>query len=114
MPPLKKLIDALAAEALSAPAGWEQHAVGGVFASDLISDILVCESDGVVLLTSLLSEQVLRTAEVIGASAVVIVHRRQVPDAIVDAASKQGLPLFLTSTPKFEACVRLGAVLEER
>jgi hypothetical protein len=113
MVPLKKLIDALGADALSAPAGWDQRTVGGVFASDLISDILVCESEDVLLLTSLLSEQVLRTAEVIGACAVVIVHRRRVPEALVKAAEKQNLPLFLTSAPKFEACVCLGASLED-
>jgi len=112
MTTLKALIDALAAEPLFAPDGWEQRRVSGVFASDLISDILVSDHEETLLLTSLLSDQVLRAAEVIGAVAVVLVNRRQIPAALGRAAAKQGMPLFYTPSAKFEACVCLGRLLE--
>jgi hypothetical protein len=86
--------------------------VKGVFASDLISDILVSDGEEILLLTSLLSDQVLHTAGVIGATAVVLVNRRQIPAALGKMAEKQGLPLFHTPIPKFEACVRLGRLME--
>lgn len=109
---LKQLTDALNAEPLSVPPGWEEQEVRGVFVSDLISDILVSEGERILLVTSLLSDQVLRAADVIGASAVVLAHRRHVPAALAKAATEQGLPLFHTALPKFESCVRLGRLLE--
>lgn len=109
---LKQMMDRLEAEPLFVPAGWEFLEIGDVFASDLISDILVSEGDETLLVTSLLSDQVLRTADVIGAVAVVLVNRRQIPAALGRAAEKQGLPLFHTPLSKFESCVRLGRLME--
>jgi hypothetical protein len=112
MKKLKPLIEALSAKAVCAPAGWEEREVSGVFASDLISDILMTEGESMLLLTSLLSDQVLHTADVIGAVAVVLVNHKHIPAALGKAAVKKGLPLFHTSLPKFESCVRLGRLME--
>lgn len=109
---LKLLIETLNAKAVQVPAGWEDREIKKVFASDLISDILMTEGENILLLTSLLSDQVLRTAEVIGAVAVVLVNRKHIPAALGKAALKQGMPLFQTPLPKFEACVRLGPLME--
>jgi len=112
MKKLKPLIEALDATAASTPDGWETRDVHTIFASDLISDILVSEGDHILLITSLLSDQVLRTADVIGAVAVVLVNRKKIPAMLGKAAVKQGLPLFHTPMPKFESCVRLGRLME--
>ena len=112
MKKLKVLIEALNAKALNAPPGWEECEINRIFVSDLISDILIADGENILLITSLLSDQVLRTANVIGASAVVLVNRRQVPAMLGKAAAKQGIPLFHTPLPKFESCVRLGRVME--
>jgi len=111
---LKPLIDALSATILNDPSGWEERPVKGVFASDLISDILVSDGEETLLITSLLSDQVLRAADVIGAVAVVLVNHRQAPVSLGAAAAKQGLPLFFTPLPKFESCVCLGRIMETR
>lgn len=112
MKTLKPLVEILDARAANAPAGWEDVAIGSVFASDLISDILIADGEQILLVTSLLSDQVLRTAEVIGAAAVIMVHRKHIPASLGKAAAQQGLPLFHTPLPKFEACIRLGRVME--
>jgi len=112
MKKLKPLIDALEAKAISAPADWDDVTIGSVFASDLISDILIADGEQILLITSLLSDQVLRTADVIGAAAVVLVNRKHIPASLGKAAVKQGLPFFHTPLPKFEACVRLGRLME--
>lgn len=112
MTKLKIMIDALNAKAVNAPPGWEDREVKKVFASDLISDILIADSENILLLTSLLSDQVLYTADVIGASAVILVNRNHIPAMLGKAAAKKGLPLFHTPLPKFESCVRLGHLME--
>lgn len=111
MKKLRQLMDALSARTMTAPAGWEDREIHSVFVSDLISDILMADGEHILLVTSLLSEQVLRTADVIGASAVVLVNRKQIPVMLAKAAAAQGLPLFHTPLAKFESCVRLGRVM---
>ncbi len=112
MKKLKPLIDSLAIKILTAPAGWEEREISGAFASDLISDILVIEGENTLLVTSLLSDQVLHAADVVGASAVIFVNRNHVPASLGKAAAKQNLPLFHTPLTKFDFCVRLGNLLE--
>ena len=109
---LKEIVDALSAAEAHVPSGWEALNVQGVFASDLISDILVSDGEETLLLTSLQSDQVLRTADVIGATAVVIVNRSRVSESLAKGAVDQGLPLFFTSLSKFDACVRLGQIVK--
>jgi len=111
MTTLKTQIEALSAITLNDPPGWEDREVTDIFASDLISDILVSDGDQTLLLTSLMSGQVLRAADVIGAVAVVLVNRRQIPPTLSSGAAEQGLPLFCTSLSKFESCVRLGQLM---
>lgn len=109
---LKPIVEILDAAPLYAPAGWEELGIEEVFASDLISDILVSEGENQVLLTSLTSPQVVRTAALVGAIAIVLVHRRQTPPGMVSAAKDQDMPLFRSTMPKYEACVKLGRIQE--
>ncbi len=109
---LHSIVAALDAEALFAPPEWEQRSVQTVFASDLISEILVSDGESPLLLSSLQSDQLLRAADMIAAAAVVLVNRRQIPAALIDAARRQGIPLFHTALPAFEACVRIGRLQE--
>ncbi len=107
---LKQVIETLAAAPLVEPDGWQELEIENVFASDLISDILVSEGDDQLLLTSLTSPQVVRTAALIGATAIVLVHRRQTPPELEAAARDQSMPLFRSTMTKYDACVSLGRV----
>lgn len=109
---LKSVIDALGAAVVNAPDGWAQRRVGPVFVSDLISDILVSDGEGALLITSLLSDQVLRTAEIIGAAAVVVANRRYLPPSLGKIAAEQGVALFHTPLPKYDVCIRIGQLWE--
>lgn len=111
---LKQIVETLDASELYAPEGWETLELEDVFASDLISDILVSEGEEQLLLTSLTSPQVVRTAALVGAIAIVLVHRRQTPDALEAAARQQNLPMFRSAITKFDACVRLGKLMEQK
>lgn len=109
---LKHVIETLDAATLYATEGWEALEIEEVFASDLISDILVSEGDDQLLLTSLTSPQVVRTAALVGAVAIVLVHRRQSPPALEAAAREQGISLFRSAITKYDACVCLGRLRE--
>ncbi len=105
---LKQIVETLDATLLYAPEEWEKLEIKEVFASDLISDILVSEGHEQVLLTSLTSPQVVRTAELVGAVAIVLVHRRQAPPGLEAAARQHDMPLFRSTASKFDSCVWIG------
>lgn len=109
---LKEIAAQLDATLIYAPEGWEEQEVGSVVASDLISDILVAEGEEQLLMTSLTSIQMVRTAGLISAVAIMLVHRRQAPPALEDAARDQEIPLFRSSMAKYDACIRLGRLEE--
>ena len=111
---MKEIVEELNAIPLCDPAGWEELGIGSVFASDLISDILVSEGEDQLLLTSLTSPQVVRTAALVGAVAIILVHRRQTPPGLEAAAREQGVPLFRSTITKFEACVRVGRLRDSK
>ncbi len=109
---LKQIVEVLDATPLYAENGWESLKITEVFASDLISDILVSEGDDQLLLTSLTSPQVVRTAALIGATAIVLVHRRQAPPGMATVAREQAMPLFCGAVATYDACVLLGQLKE--
>lgn len=105
---LKQIVDELDATPVFIPEECDDLSVGSVFASDLISDILVSEGDEQLLLTSLTTPQVVRTAAIVGAVAIVLVHRKKVPAGMEAAARSEAIPLFRSAITKFDACVRIG------
>ncbi|MFP4417120.1 MAG: hypothetical protein ACOC41_06620 [Chitinivibrionales bacterium] len=91
---------------------FKSRSVSRVCASDLMSDVLAVEDDQLLLVTSLASDQALRTADIVGANAVLIVNGKPVHEKMITLAKEFDIPLLGTALPKFEACVRLGKLLE--
>jgi hypothetical protein len=109
---LIRIADTINAELVWGPEGWEQKNVDTVFASDLMSDVLMSDRDDMLLITSLSTEQSIRSANIVGSEAVVIANDKTVTDGMMDLARELGIALFCTRYPKYESCVRLGRILE--
>lgn len=90
------------------PAGNCDVEIQNVCASDLLSDILATQKSDFVILTGLTTVQVIRTAEISGAIAVVLVRNKPAPPDMVKMAREVGLPLARCRYPMFEACARLA------
>ncbi len=80
-----------------------------VVASDLMSDVLLVDDEDMLLLTSLSSDQVLRTAQIVGAVAVVVVNGKPLSGSMTQVARDLGVSLLACKLAKYEACVRLHA-----
>ncbi len=78
-----------------------------VVASDLMSDVLLVDQDDMLLITSLASDQVLRTAQIVGASGVVVSNGKPLPSTMIDVARSLGMPLVTAPHPKYQCCVRI-------
>jgi len=109
---LIRIADTLEADLICGPEGWEKINIETVFASDLMSDVLMSDRDELLLVTSLSTEQSIRSAGIVGSEAVVIANSKTVTDGMIELAQDQDIALFRTRFPKYESCVRLGRIME--
>jgi len=76
---------------------------------DLISDLLAFTKERMLVLTGLVSPQIIRAAEVVGLGAFVFVRgERPTPD-IIDMSRELGLPIMCTHYPLYESAGLLFA-----
>jgi hypothetical protein len=85
--------------------------VQAVVASDLMSDVLVVTREDFLLVTSLASDQMIRTADLVGAAGVVLVNGKQPPASSLKLAKDLTIALIASPLPKYEACLAIGAAL---
>lgn len=93
--------------------GDSGRAVGAVVANDLMSDVLLNDSEDILLLTSLASDQAIRTANIVGAMAVVVHNAKPLPQTMCQVADTLGIPLVSSPLSKYEACVRIHDFLRQ-
>lgn len=108
---LFELWKAVDAEVMWGGDDLEGREVHNVVASDLMSDVLMMDVEQPLLLTSLVSDQSLRTADVVGAQGVLVANGKVPPPDMVALAKELGMPLARTSSRKFEASLALGKAL---
>ena len=76
-------------------------------AADLMSDALAFGEPGLLLLTGLTNSQSIRTADIIGANAVVYVRGKKPAKDVIEFAQSKKIPVLLTKFMMFTACGRL-------
>jgi len=85
--------------------------VAEVGAADMMSDVLALSKPGMLLLTGLVSLQVVRTAVVSDLSGIVFVRGKKPGKEILDLANESGIPMLGTSMTMFQAAgVLYGAI----
>jgi predicted transcriptional regulator len=84
-----------------------------VGAADLLSDVLAMSKTGTLLLTGLISAQVIRTAVVADLCGVVFVRGKKPGDDILALARESKIPILGTQLRMFEAAGRLYSAISE-
>lgn len=108
---LAMLSDPLQGSWISGDRVFGKRSVQTVVASDLMSDVLVVTADDFLLVTSLASDQMIRTAHLVGAAGVVLVNGKQPPSSALRLAAELDIPLICTPLPKYETCLAIGTVI---
>lgn len=72
--------------------------------ADLMSDVLAFVKHNTVLLTGLMNQHVIRTAEMVDVSCVIFVRGKQPTEDICALAKEKGITLLATDISMFEAC----------
>ena len=73
-------------------------------ACDMMSDILALVENQAVMLTGLVNPQVIRTAEMLDITCVVLVRGKIPTEAMIELARERDLPLLSTKHRMFGAC----------
>ena len=90
---------------------WSTQAIRYVVTGDLMSDVLITDRDEILLVTSLPSDQVARTADMVGACGVVLVNGKDPQPSLVSLCGELDLTLIRTALGSFEASCQIGARL---
>ena len=85
--------------------------VEDVAAADLLSDVLALSRPGMLLLTGLVSPQVIRTAIVADLCGVVFVRGRKPSEEILALAREAHIPVLGTALTMFESAGKLHRVI---
>jgi predicted transcriptional regulator len=108
---VRSVRDVLAAEVLCGDDGALSAELQGAAAADLMSDVLALSQPGMLLLTGLVSVQVVRTAIVAELCGVVFVRGKMPSSEMVALAREARLPLLRTERSLFEAAGLLYGAL---
>ncbi len=115
---LKEITELLKCKILNDTENFEDVVIESVGAADMMSDVLAFGQQNMLLVTGLNTPQSVRTASLIGAAAVLIVRKKDVPEKTVLLASELDIPLIHSKVSLYKACgelykVNLKDVLEE-
>lgn len=100
------LRDLLEAQVLCGGERLEEE-ITEVFASDMMSDVLACPDEIHCLLTGLINQQVIRTADMMDIGVVVFVRGKCPPADVVEMARQREMTVLLTHCRMFSACGRM-------
>jgi predicted transcriptional regulator len=103
---ISALRDLLEAQVLCGEEQLEEE-VSTVFSSDMMSDVLACPDEIHCLLTGLINQQVIRTADMMDIGLVVFVRGKRPPEEVVEMARQRDMVVMLTQCRMFTACGRL-------
>lgn len=103
---LRDIIELLDAEILVGEERLDME-VKTAFAADLMSDVLAYAKPGSVLITGLANQQVVRTADVLDITAIIIGRGKNPSPEALQLAKELNIPFFTTKYILFEIAGRL-------
>ena len=103
---ISALRDILEADVLCGEDRLEEE-IETVFSCDMMSDVLACPEEIECLLTGLINQQVIRTADMMDISVVVFVRGKSPAEEVVEMARQRDMVILRTRCRMFTACGRL-------
>ncbi|NLM01148.1 MAG: hypothetical protein GX220_06825 [Treponema sp.] len=104
---LQEIVENLPIHLCHGANGWKDVKIKKIVAGDLMSDILVSIDADTLLITSLATEQAIRTADIVCAAAVLLVNDKLPTLAMKDLAEDSNITLMCSPFPMFETCANL-------
>jgi serine kinase of HPr protein (carbohydrate metabolism regulator) len=99
---LRDILSLLEAEVLTPNSDLDKE-IPCAFASDLISDILMCTKEPTLLLTGLTNTQVIRLSDMIDLLGIVFVRGKVPPQELIEMAEERNLVLLSTKLTMYRS-----------
>lgn len=100
---LSTVQELLGAEILCAPELLEKEVLSG-FAADLMSDVLAFVEEHCLLLTGLVNQHVIQTAEIADMAGIVFVRGKMPGPDVLAMAQERGIGILRTKKTLYETC----------
>ncbi|MGM0507655.1 MAG: DRTGG domain-containing protein [Fusobacteriota bacterium] len=81
--------------------------IKAVGAADMMSEVLAFSKEGALLLTGLITPQVIRTAQMMDLEAIMFVRGKMPKQDTIDLSNKVGIPMLVTDKLLYPACGKL-------
>ncbi len=104
------IVDTLPAHVVYGAPGFQELEIEKIVAGDIMSDILVSVETDVLLVTSLATEQTVRSADLVGATVILLVNDKLPLQTMKSLAEECGITLLATPMPMYESCVALNSM----
>lgn len=78
--------------------------IDSAFGSDMMSDVLAFDVENTLLLTGLINQHVIRTAELLDVKSVLFVRGKTIPNEIIEQARNAGICLLHTDKTLYVSC----------
>lgn len=108
---LTDLIERLPARTIHLASDASAETIAHVIASDLMSDVLVVDADDLLIISSLASEQIVRTAHLICATAILLVNDKSLPAPAVALARQLDVTVLYTPMDKYHSCIAVHQLM---
>ncbi|KGE73339.1 hypothetical protein [Spirochaeta lutea] len=105
------ILRSLEAELHNTCTTYQEADITNFVASDLMSDVLVVEDEEFLLITSLSTEQAVRTADIVGARGILLVNGKRPQPGMLTLAKELNKTLITTPYRMFKTCTILGDIL---
>lgn len=107
---IHSIVENLPAHIVHSSIDYQNIVIENIIAGDLMSDILVGVESPCLIITSLATSQVIRTGDIVGASAILLVNDKLPSREMKDLAEKSDITLLATPLPLYEACASLSVI----
>lgn len=99
---IQEIVKVLEATVLCCPENLDQ-VIEFAFASDLMSDVLTIDNDGILLITGLANPQSIRTAEMLDINCILYVRNKMITAEMIELAQDKGITLLECHYSMFRA-----------
>lgn len=106
---LDDVVKALGATVLTERISTEME-VSTAFASDLMSDVLAYSQNSSILITGLCNPQIVRTAEMMDVSTIILARGKQANEDLIELAEECGVCLISSERLVFSICAILSDI----
>jgi len=104
---IRDIVETLPAYVAYGVPGYQDMKPGKIVAGDIMSDLLVSVETDIFLATSLVADQTVRSADLIGVTAIMLVNDKLPTPGMKKLAIECGITLLSTPLPMYEACISL-------